>query len=202
MTTPTTGRERDVICAFCNENWLDIDNDPAIETTWQQWQCPACGRWNDLPAQSTEGLTGENIADALNCGELFLSDWHDDEGKDAEGAENCRAQAANFARCKPLFLAALDMREALEGVIALLHDGGDEQIIPGDLAQDIRAAIDKAGTARKADDALTDHDWEVIATALHWYADDRAECAKMESGETRESSLAAEARAYEVIEKL
>ncbi|HLZ24547.1 MAG TPA: hypothetical protein VKQ30_20725 [Ktedonobacterales bacterium] len=32
-------------CGSCNEAW-EFD-DPEINTTWQQWECPACGSWND-----------------------------------------------------------------------------------------------------------------------------------------------------------
>lgn len=40
--------------------------------------------------------------------------------------------------------AAPDMLAALQATIALLNDGGDVQVLPGDIAQDIRAAITKA----------------------------------------------------------
>ena len=33
---------------------------------------------------------------------------------------------------------------ALESVVALIHEGGDEQLLPGDVAQDCRAALDLA----------------------------------------------------------
>jgi len=33
-----------LICPHCQESWQCDDLE---ETTWQQWQCPCCGSWND-----------------------------------------------------------------------------------------------------------------------------------------------------------
>lgn len=34
-------------CEGCGEAFHDHLNDPEIQTTWQQWECPCCGDWND-----------------------------------------------------------------------------------------------------------------------------------------------------------
>lgn len=36
----------DMACPCCGEIWAPADIE---ETTWQQWQCPCCGSWNDRP---------------------------------------------------------------------------------------------------------------------------------------------------------
>lgn len=39
----------DTDCIYCNEtvSTADILDSPSINTTWQQWECPCCGNWND-----------------------------------------------------------------------------------------------------------------------------------------------------------
>lgn len=34
-------------CSYCGECFPSHLADPDINATWQQWECPACGSWND-----------------------------------------------------------------------------------------------------------------------------------------------------------
>jgi hypothetical protein len=34
----------DLVCSRCHET---LDPDDIEESTWQQWQCPCCGSWED-----------------------------------------------------------------------------------------------------------------------------------------------------------
>jgi hypothetical protein len=36
-----------VKCPSCGETWATVDLE---KSTWQQWQCPCCGRWSDKEA--------------------------------------------------------------------------------------------------------------------------------------------------------
>lgn len=35
-------------CAFCDET---MTGDEIVTSTWQQWQCPCCSKWNDKPPE-------------------------------------------------------------------------------------------------------------------------------------------------------
>ena len=40
-------------CNFCGGSFGPAPSSEVV-STWQQWQCPCCGSWNDLPhAQAT-----------------------------------------------------------------------------------------------------------------------------------------------------
>lgn len=50
------------VCTDCGEN-VDI-NENAIQRTWQQWKCYACGQWNDRDRSDDrrlENLKGDEV---------------------------------------------------------------------------------------------------------------------------------------------
>lgn len=47
-------------CGFCPEAFTPADSDEG--ETWQQWQCPACGSWNDKPPADPDAAEDDDGA--------------------------------------------------------------------------------------------------------------------------------------------
>jgi hypothetical protein len=53
-----------LLCDYCNSE-TDA-KDESVETTWQQWQCPHCGSWNDKVVDPLEVIKAEAREEAAD----------------------------------------------------------------------------------------------------------------------------------------
>jgi hypothetical protein len=54
---------REATCTDCDGGPWKIDgSDPDVDSTWQQWECPACGSWHDRAEEVTPEPVTQNTA--------------------------------------------------------------------------------------------------------------------------------------------